>query len=153
MRWFCEIHAKVRSATQRLVRFSNPGRYGSFFRSVSRPSLNHSLVRYGRDSFEAFQTVSILFQRNVHPKFVQELLGHVSVAITLDTYSHMLPGMGDEADTAMEDVLSQGASVVMPTGLSSVRESVSPMHGRGAAGPSVTPGSQPGSVAARYAGS
>jgi integrase len=26
---------------------------------------------------------SLLFQRNVHPKFVQELLGHASVAITL----------------------------------------------------------------------
>jgi integrase len=30
---------------------------------------------------------SLLFQKNVHPKFVQELLGHASVAITLDTYS------------------------------------------------------------------
>jgi hypothetical protein len=29
---------------------------------------------------------------------------------TFDTYSHMLPGMGGEAATAMEDVLSQGAS-------------------------------------------
>jgi site-specific recombinase XerD len=27
-------------------------------------------------------------------KFVQELLGHASVAFTLDTYSHMLPGTG-----------------------------------------------------------
>jgi integrase len=44
---------------------------------------------------------SLLFQRNVHPKFVQELLGHASVAITLDTYSHMLPGMGGEAADAI----------------------------------------------------
>ena len=44
---------------------------------------------------------SLLFQKNVHPKFVQELLGHSSVAITLDTYSHMLPGMGDEAANAI----------------------------------------------------
>ena len=64
---------------------------------------------------------SLLFQKNIHPKFVQELLGHASVAITLDTYSHMPPGMGGEAATAMEDVLSQGASTVMPTGTSSVR--------------------------------
>ncbi len=64
---------------------------------------------------------SLLFQKNIHPKFVQELLGHASVAITLDTNSHMLPGMGGEAATAMEDVLSQGASTVMPTGTSSVR--------------------------------
>jgi integrase len=84
---------------------------------------------------------SLLFQRNAHPKLVHELLGHASVAITLDTYSHMLPGMGGEAATAMKDVLSQDASTVMPTGLSSVREFASPMHSRLAAGPSVTPGS------------
>lgn len=48
---------------------------------------------------------SLLFQKNVHPKFVQELLGHASVAITLDTYSHMLPGMGGEAANAIEEAL------------------------------------------------
>jgi len=48
---------------------------------------------------------SLLFQRNVHPKFVQELLGHASVAITLDTYSHMLPGMGSEAADAMGEAM------------------------------------------------
>ncbi len=49
---------------------------------------------------------SLLFSKNVHPKFVQELLGHASVVMTLHTYSHMLPGMGGEAADAMEDVLS-----------------------------------------------
>jgi integrase len=48
---------------------------------------------------------SLLFQKNVHPKFVQELLGHASVAITLDTYSHMLPGMGGEAADAIGQAL------------------------------------------------
>ena len=48
---------------------------------------------------------SLLFQSNVHPKFVQELLGHASIAITLDTYSHMLPGMGDETVRAIEYAL------------------------------------------------
>ena len=48
---------------------------------------------------------SLLFQKNVHPKIVQELLGHASVAITLDTYSHMLPGMGGEAADAMGNTL------------------------------------------------
>jgi integrase len=48
---------------------------------------------------------SLLFQKNVHPKFVQELLGHASVAITLDTYSHMLPGMGGAAADAMGEAL------------------------------------------------
>jgi integrase len=48
---------------------------------------------------------SLLFQRNVHPKFVQELLGHASVAITLDKYSHMLPGMGGETADAIGETL------------------------------------------------
>jgi integrase len=43
--------------------------------------------------------------KNVHPKIVQEMLGHATVAITLDTYSHVLPGMGDQAAAAMEDAL------------------------------------------------
>jgi integrase len=37
---------------------------------------------------------------------VQELLGHATISITLDTYSHVLPGMGDQTITAMESVLS-----------------------------------------------
>ena len=41
-----------------------------------------------------------------HPKYVQELLGHASIKITLDTYSHVLPGMGNQAANAMEDALS-----------------------------------------------
>ena len=49
---------------------------------------------------------TLLLSRNVHPKYVQELLGHANIAITLDTYSHVLPGMGDHATRAMEDALS-----------------------------------------------
>jgi integrase len=49
---------------------------------------------------------TLLLSRNVHPKYVQELLGHSNIAITLDTYSHVLPGMGDHTARAMEDALS-----------------------------------------------
>src|SRR3712207_459654 len=49
---------------------------------------------------------TLLLSRNVHPKFVQELLGHANIASTLDTYSHVIPGMGDYAVRAMEDALS-----------------------------------------------
>src|SRR3712207_9284116 len=31
---------------------------------------------------------SLMFSKHVHPKFVQELLGHASVAVALDTYSY-----------------------------------------------------------------
>jgi integrase len=49
---------------------------------------------------------TLLLSRNVHPKYVQELLGHATVAITLDTYSHVIPGMGTHTARAMEDVFS-----------------------------------------------
>ena len=42
----------------------------------------------------------------MHPKIVQELLGHATIAITLDTYSHVLPNLQGEALSAMEGVLS-----------------------------------------------
>jgi integrase len=49
---------------------------------------------------------TLLLSRGVHPKLVQELLGHATISITLDTYSHVLPSMGDQTVTAMESVLS-----------------------------------------------
>jgi integrase len=47
---------------------------------------------------------TIRFMKGQHPKQVQELLGHSSVAFTLDKYSHIIPGLGD--DDVMEDALS-----------------------------------------------
>jgi integrase len=49
---------------------------------------------------------TLLLGRNVNPKIVSEMLGHASIAITLDTYSHVLPNMQCEAAKAMEDALS-----------------------------------------------
>jgi integrase len=49
---------------------------------------------------------TLLLSRGVHPKFVQELLGHATIAITLDTYSHVLPSMGDQTAAAMEAALT-----------------------------------------------
>ena len=49
---------------------------------------------------------TLLLGKGVHAKFVQELLGHATISITLDTYSHVLPGMGDAAALAMDEALS-----------------------------------------------
>jgi integrase len=48
---------------------------------------------------------TILLSRGVHAKLVQELLGHATISITLDTYSHVLPGMDDGVADAMADAL------------------------------------------------
>ena len=49
---------------------------------------------------------TLLLWKGVHPKFVQELLGHATISITLDRYSHAIPAMGDQTRKAMEDMLS-----------------------------------------------
>src|SRR5215218_1433311 len=49
---------------------------------------------------------TLLFSQGTHPKLVQELLGHAYIAMTLDTYSHFLPSMGDQTVMAMEAALS-----------------------------------------------
>jgi integrase len=48
----------------------------------------------------------LLLGRGVHPKLVQELLGHSSIAMTLDRYSHWIPSMGEQTAAAMEAALS-----------------------------------------------
>ena len=49
---------------------------------------------------------TLLLTKNVNPKIVSEMLGHATIAITLDTYSHVLPNMRDQAAAAMEEALS-----------------------------------------------
>jgi integrase len=49
---------------------------------------------------------TLLLTKGVHPKIVQEMLGHSTISITLDTYSHVLPNMQGEAVRAMEDIFS-----------------------------------------------
>jgi integrase len=48
----------------------------------------------------------LLLSKNVTPKVVSEMLGHASIAITLDTYSQVLPDTQDSAARAMEEALS-----------------------------------------------
>jgi integrase len=48
---------------------------------------------------------TLLLSRRVHPKVVQNLLGHFSIEITMDTYSHFIPQFDEWTVEAMEDVL------------------------------------------------
>ena len=48
---------------------------------------------------------TLLLSRNVNPKIVSEMLGHANIAITLDTYSHVLPDMQEKAAKALEEAL------------------------------------------------
>jgi integrase len=48
---------------------------------------------------------TLLLRQGINPKFVQELLGHADISLTLNTYSHVLPDMGDAAAGGMDAAL------------------------------------------------
>lgn len=47
----------------------------------------------------------LLLSHNVNPKIASKMLGHSTISITLDTYSHVLPTMQENAVRALEDAL------------------------------------------------
>jgi integrase len=48
---------------------------------------------------------TLLLMEQINPKIVSEMLGHTTVAITLDRYSHALPDMQQDAAAAMDKIL------------------------------------------------
>ena len=51
---------------------------------------------------------SLMLKQGVHPKIVQERLGHASIQLTLDTYSHVVPGIQDAAAKGFDDMVLTG---------------------------------------------
>ena len=50
---------------------------------------------------------TIMLKQGVHPKVVQERLGHSSISTTLDTYSHVAPGLRQAAANGFDDILNR----------------------------------------------
>ena len=48
---------------------------------------------------------SLMLKQGIHPKIVQERLGHSSIQITLDTYSHVSPGLQQAAANRFDDIV------------------------------------------------
>ncbi len=53
---------------------------------------------------------TLLLANGEHPKVVSERLGHASVTLTLDTYSHVLAGMQEQATARLDALLSEARS-------------------------------------------
>lgn len=49
---------------------------------------------------------SLMLKQGVHPKIVQERLGHASIQITLDTYSHVAPGLQQAAANRFDEIVT-----------------------------------------------
>jgi integrase len=84
----------------------NPDTLSSgWYRFCKRSGLPH--IRF-HDLRHAHATLMLL--QGVHPKVVSERLGHASIGITLDTYSHVLPSMQTEAVAAFDRLFTAPAA-------------------------------------------
>ena len=52
---------------------------------------------------------TLLLKQGVHPKIVQERLGHATIATSLDTYSHVVPGLQEASALRFDDVAQPSA--------------------------------------------
>lgn len=88
----------------------NPRTPGAVTRSFTKLIAELSVPRVRFHDLRHSHATQLLRQE-VHPKIVSERLGHSTVGITLDTYSHVIPGMQEEAakriDTALRAALKR----------------------------------------------
>lgn len=86
-----------------------PLRRSHFHDYVFRPLLKAAKLPRIRFHDLRHTSASLLLAAGVHPKVVQERLGHSQIGITLDIYSHVLPTMGVEAAGKLDVVLKPKA--------------------------------------------
>jgi len=55
---------------------------------------------------------SLMLKQGVHPKIVQERLGHSSIQVTLDTYSHVAPGLQEAAANEFDNFVLSKSQIV-----------------------------------------
>ena len=93
---------------------------------ITRPHHAHNIVRRDfrrlmerarlpRLTFHALRHLcaSYMFKAGIHPKIVQERLGHASPAYTMKVYGHLVSGMQEDAVRPMEGWL-EGTSTEAP---------------------------------------
>lgn len=78
-----------------------PVEAGNFLRRHYRPLLKRLGFPPVRFHDLRHTAATLLLLQGIHPKIVSEMLGHASVSITLDLYSHVLPDMQRDAMEAM----------------------------------------------------
>ena len=78
---------------------------GNFLRRHYWPMLKRAGLDGVRFHDLRHTAATLMLGRGVHPKVASEMLGHSTVAITLNLYSHVTKTMGREAARAMEELL------------------------------------------------
>src|SRR4051812_12880313 len=75
--------------------------WSQYVRSLGLPGVRFHDLRHAH--------ATLLLLQGVHPKIVSERLGHASIGITLDTYSHVLPSMQSQAVEAFDSLFASEA--------------------------------------------
>jgi len=83
----------------------------TFARVITKAGLPH--IRF-HDLRHTHAT--LMLKQGIHPRIVSERLGHASVAITLDTYSHVLPGLQEAAAERFDMLLQSRQTEVEDVG-------------------------------------
>lgn len=76
----------------------------SYWPLLERAGLPHRTFHSLRHSH-----ATILLAGGIHPKIVQERLGHANISTTIDTYSHVTPSMQQAAADRLDEVLGEAA--------------------------------------------
>ena len=77
-------------------------------RALNRSITAAGITRHIRVHDLRHTAASLALRNGIHPKVVQEMLGHSAIAITLDIYSHLMPTMQEEAADKMGEFLRAG---------------------------------------------
>jgi integrase len=82
-----------------------PIRYGNLTKRYFHKILEKADLKGFRLYDLRHATATLLLSEGVNPKIVSERLGHASIVLTLNTYSHVLPDMQKEASSKLGQVL------------------------------------------------
>jgi integrase len=82
-----------------------PLRRSHFHRNEFKPLLKRAGLPDIRFHDLRHTSATLLLAQGVHPKVVQERLGHSQISVTLDTYSHVLPSMQVDAANRLDSML------------------------------------------------
>ncbi len=96
----------------------NVGRAPLHIQNLSRRVFKRILARSGLPStFRLYDLrhtyATLLLLAGVHPKVVSDRLGHASISETMDTYSHVVPGMQSEASDKLNTMLSVPTATIV----------------------------------------
>ena len=111
----CELHAKIigRQFSELDLVFSQPDGKPWRPNTITRAWVTlakQAGLRPIRLHDARHTHASLMLKQGIHPKIVQERLGHASIQMTLDTYSHVAPGLQEAAAVSFDNLVNRRSS-------------------------------------------